>query len=198
MLFTHKLLQVVSLITCHIQGVAITILEDDEFLVVIPNLHYGCALANTNAVNTMHYIITLFWCCKLRFWCKDRTSTLFSNTLADTNNKHFQVGITEAVFNGKRCHYNSGVVVEIYISVKAECGIHVPVNKALCDCSCLFFISASKQNLVAILDKLSHIAIYASCIKIVFCDRQTPGLNESHWVKHRIGKCQCREADLSP
>ena len=198
MLFTHKLLQVIRLVTCHVQGVTITILEDNKFLFVITNLHYGCSLANTYAMYTMYDIIPLFWCGKLRFWRKHCTSALFSYTLTHTNHKHLEVRIAEAVFYGEWCHNNTGIIIKIHISVKAECGIHIPINKALRDCSCLFLISASKQNLVAIFDKLAHITEYAYGIKIIFCDGQTPRLNEGLGVKHRIGKCQCGEADLSP
>ena len=67
MLLTDKLLQVVSLVTGNVKSVAVTIFQDDEFLFKLADFENCCAVAHTNAVDTMHYIIPLFWCDKLRF-----------------------------------------------------------------------------------------------------------------------------------
>ena len=198
MLLTNKFLKVVSLVTCHIQGVPITIFKDDEFLFIVPNFHNGCAMANTNAMYTMYYIIPLFWCDKVRFWLKHRCATLFSNALRNTNDKHFQVRITKSVFNGERCDNNTLSPFKTYVSIMAICCIDISVNKTLCHCSCLFFIATGEQDFIAIFYKLTHIGKYASCIKIILVDWQAFWLYECLWLKHRIGQCKGGETDLSP
>ena len=67
MLLTNELLQVVGLVTGNVKSVAVTIFQDDEFLFKLADLEDCRAVAYTNAVDTMHHIIPLFWCDKLRF-----------------------------------------------------------------------------------------------------------------------------------
>ena len=64
---TNELLQVIGLVTGNVKSVAVTIFQDDKFLFKLTDFEDCRAVAHTNAVDTMHHIIPLFWCDKLRF-----------------------------------------------------------------------------------------------------------------------------------